>query len=214
MVSKKKSEISVAKRQGKDTEGGSSGSSKLKSKHAPKSQAAEPAPKAGSSNANDKVETRKGSGVEPRKVSDSIQQLDTTAMRLVRDSYNLLDSDGSGSVSKQALKDMMRSLGQQPDEDAIDQMMKDAGGEDSFGFANYLVLMSKLVKDLPAADELTTMFSAFEKDGVLDVNSLRTSLEPYGISTQELDAVLKKFPKRSGMNRSFDAKAYSAVMGI
>lgn len=160
--------------------------------------------------------TRVPSGVEPRKVSDSIQQLEPAAMRLVRDSYNLLDSDGSGAVSKQSLQDMMVSLGRRPDEKTMSAMLERCGASETeqFGFANYLVTMSELVRDLPTTEELETFFTAFETNGQIDSSELRQELKSQGLTDLQIDLVFKRFEKQKGVSRSFDSKSFVSLMGV
>lgn len=164
----------------------------------------------------ERAESRNASGVEPRKVSDSIQQLDPAAMRLVRDSYNLLDSDGSGAVSRQALQDMMVSLGRRPNGKVIDDMLKRCGAEadGQFGFANYLVMMSEIIKELPTNEDLESYFTAFETNGRIDSAELRKELRTQGVTDEQIDLVFKKFEKQKGVSRSFDSKSFVSLMGV
>ena len=154
------------------------------------------------------------SKVSPRKVSEGLRQLPPNAYRFVRESYLLLDSDGSGSVSRETLRDMLASLGMQdPGDRRLNSMLERSG--DPVTFAGYLSVVGELLADLPSQEEMDVMLEAFQtSDGKFDEKDMRSALLEEGLSAKEIDSVIARFAKPSRYGPVFEAKAFGSTMSI
>jgi len=105
-----------------------------------------------------------------------------------REAFAMFDKDGDGSISVSELGTVMRSLGQNPTDHELAEMIREAD-EDSNGsvdFDEFLMLMSKKMNMLDIDQELLEAFSVFDKDGngFIDQDELTHVLASLG---EELD---------------------------
>lgn len=148
-----------------------------------------------------------------RNVSESLSLLSPAALRMLRESYTLLDSDGTGEISRQALKEMLLSLGCNADAKHIDTMIERTG--EPLTFPAYLGVMSELVHDLPPRMETESLLEAFEKtDRTIDISDLREALLEQGQNRADVDSFLEKFVRRTRNGMVFNTQEFLDVMSI
>merc|ERR1712188_340717 len=84
-----------------------------------------------------------------------------------KEAFSLFDKDGDGTITTKELGTVMRSLGQNPTEAELHDMINevDADGSGTIDFAEFLSLMSKKMKDADSEEELMEAFKVFDKDG-------------------------------------------------
>lgn len=158
--------------------------------------------------------SKQSQGVNPRKVSEGLKQLPPDAYRFVRESYLMLDSDGSGSVTKDTLKDMLASIGLRDPDDKLLNAMVERSGE-PITFAGYLAVMGELLAELPSREELDIMLEAFQnKDGTIDEEDMKTALRAEGITSEDIESVMRRFSKPTRHGDVFDAKIFANAMSI
>jgi len=110
-----------------------------------------------------------------------------------RTAFSLFDKDGDGTITAKELGIVMRSLGQNPTEPELNDMMDevDTDGNGFIDFHEFLVLMAKKMKESESDQELFEVFLAFDKDGdqLVSREELRRAIERVGeyISEEELD---------------------------
>ncbi|XP_063691923.1 calmodulin-beta-like isoform X3 [Bolinopsis microptera] len=105
-----------------------------------------------------------------------------------REAFAMFDKDGDGSISVAELGHVMRSLGQNPTDHELTEMIREADDDDngSVDFEEFLLLMSKKMSMLDIDQELLEAFSVFDKDGngFIDQDELTNVLASLG---EELD---------------------------
>ncbi|KAL2830133.1 hypothetical protein BJY01DRAFT_227466 [Aspergillus pseudoustus] len=114
-----------------------------------------------------------------------------------REVFNVFDKDGTGDITATELGEVMRSLGQNPTEtelqDIIDELDVDRTG--TIDFDEFLILMSRKVKDSDPEAELRSAFAVFDQDnsGTISADELRRVLRSIGddISDADVDEMLK-----------------------
>ncbi|KIA75947.1 calmodulin [Aspergillus ustus] len=114
-----------------------------------------------------------------------------------REVFNVFDKDGTGDITAAELGEVMRSLGQNPTEtelqDIIDELDVDRTG--TIDFDEFLILMSRKVKDSDPEAELRSAFAVFDQDnsGTISADELRRVLRSIGddISDADVDEMLK-----------------------
>src|SRR3954449_12167878 len=81
--------------------------------------------------------------------------------------FSLFDKDGDGTITSKELGTVMRSLGQNPTEAELQDMINevDADGNGTIDFPEFLTMMAKKMQDQDTEDEIREAFKVFDKDG-------------------------------------------------
>merc|ERR1712000_241224 len=84
-----------------------------------------------------------------------------------KEAFSLFDKDGDGQITTKELGTVMRSLGQNPTEaelkDMIDEVDTDQNG--TIDFPEFLTMMAKKMQEAESEDEIREAFKVFDKDG-------------------------------------------------
>lgn len=84
-----------------------------------------------------------------------------------KEAFQIFDKDGDGSITTKELGTVMRSLGQNPSDEEVRQMIEevDEDKSETIDFKEFLGLMARKMKETDAEDELLEAFKVFDKDG-------------------------------------------------
>ena len=84
-----------------------------------------------------------------------------------KEAFSLFDKDGDGTITTKELGTVMRSLGQNPTEAELQDMINevDADGNGTIDFPEFCTLMARKMKDTDSEEELKEAFRVFDKDG-------------------------------------------------
>jgi calmodulin len=84
-----------------------------------------------------------------------------------KEAFVLFDKDGDGTITTKELATVMRSLGQNPTEAELQDMINevDADGNGTIEFDEFLVMMSKKVKENESNDDIKEAYQVFDRDG-------------------------------------------------
>merc|ERR1712182_65526 len=104
-----------------------------------------------------------------------------------KEAFSLFDKDGDGTITTKELGTVMRSLGQNPTEAELQDMINevDADGNGTIDFPEFCTLMARKMKDTDSEEELKEAFRVFDKDG----NGLISAAELRHIMTVSCAAV-------------------------
>jgi len=85
---------------------------------------------------------------------------------LTRKTYTSL-TDGDGTITTRELGTVMRSLGQNPTEGELQDMINevDADGNGTIDFPEFLTMMARKMRDTDSEEEIKEAFKVFDKDG-------------------------------------------------
>ena len=85
----------------------------------------------------------------------------------IKQAWQLFDSDGSGTIEHQELKQVMMKLGLQPTQDELDDIIRDIDKDmdGQIDYNEFLRLMSTKLKDAQTQDELFEAFLVFDSAG-------------------------------------------------
>lgn len=99
-----------------------------------------------------------------------------------------LTPDGDGSITTKELGTVMRSLGQNPTEAELQDMVNeiDADGDGTIDFPEFLTMMARKMKDTDSEEEIKEAFKVFDKDGngFISAAELRHVYVVYPVLTQ------------------------------
>ncbi|GAA5903998.1 hypothetical protein JCM8208_001756 [Rhodotorula glutinis] len=84
-----------------------------------------------------------------------------------KEAFSLFDKDGDGTITTRELGTVMRSLGQNPTEAELQDMINevDADGNGTIDFPEFLTMMARKMKDTDSEEEVREAFKVFDKDG-------------------------------------------------
>ena len=112
--------------------------------------------------------------------------------------FEVFDKDKDGFVTRQELKTIMRSLGQNPSEDDIEEMMvtADANQDGKISYDEFMTLISNQIKSSEDVDEMSEAFAVFDvdKDGFITKSELRQVMNRLGenLTDAQLTAMIKE----------------------
>lgn len=110
------------------------------------------------------------------------------------EAFKVFDADGSGNISANELGQVMRSLGQSPNETDLRDMIKevDIDLSGSIDFEEFKTLMVSVQGDRKS--RLKLAFSVFDEDGSgqITTNELHSIMSQFGLTDQELDEMIKE----------------------
>ncbi|XP_016302105.1 calmodulin-alpha-like [Sinocyclocheilus anshuiensis] len=99
-----------------------------------------------------------------------------------KEAFSLFDKDGDGTITTKELGTVMRSLGQNPTEAELQDMINevDADGNGTIDFPEFLTMMARKMKDTDSEEEIREAFRVFDK--LLKVKPPEVTLVPTCIS--------------------------------
>ncbi|NXP50292.1 CALMS protein, partial [Heliornis fulica] len=115
-----------------------------------------------------------------------------------KEAFSLFDRDGDGSISTKELGTVMRSLGQNPTEAELQDMVGevDADGSGAVDFPEFLSLMARKMREADGEEEIREAFRVFDKDGngYISAAELRHVMTNLGekLTDEEVDEMIKE----------------------
>ncbi|KAF6076787.1 calmodulin 3 [Phyllostomus discolor] len=105
-----------------------------------------------------------------------------------KEAFSLFDKDGDGTITTKELGTVMRSLGQNPTEAELQDMINevDADGNGTIDFPEFLTMMARKMKDTDSEEEIREAFRVFDKGGAGDGLELRACACPRTPGRQRL----------------------------
>jgi len=144
------------------------------------------------------------------KRSKSKKPLSADEIADLREAFSMFDTDGNGSVDAKELREVMRSLGQNPSNREIMEMINsvDDNGDACIDFDEFVILMqSQSSKDDPDK-ELRDAFKVFDSDGngSIDRDELKKLMTNLGqhLSDGEVDAMMELVDANNDGEISFE----------
>ncbi|CAN0107643.1 unnamed protein product [Bubo scandiacus] len=145
-----------------------------------------------------------GESPEPSRVKASIQadfkadQLTEEQIAEFKEAFSLFDKDGDGTITTKELGTVMRSLGQNPTEAELQDMINevDADGNGTIDFPEFLTMMARKMKDTDSEEEIREAFRVFDKDGngYISAAELRHVMTNLGekLTDEEVDEMIRE----------------------
>ncbi|GFE53837.1 calmodulin [Babesia ovis] len=125
-------------------------------------------------------------------------QLSEEQIAEFKEAFSLFDRDGDGSITTKELGTVMRSLGQNPTEAEIADMINDidTSGTGAIDFPEFLILMARKMKEGDTEEELVQAFKVFDRDGngFISAQELRHVMTNLGekLTNEEVEEMLRE----------------------
>ncbi|KAL5226526.1 hypothetical protein ABZP36_014791 [Zizania latifolia] len=138
------------------------------------------------------------SSSHPSPASPMADQLTDDQIAEFKEAFSLFDKDGDGCITTKELGTVMRSLGQNPTEAELQDMINevDADGNGTIDFPEFLNLMARKMKDTDSEEELKEAFRVFDKDqnGFISAAELRHVMTNLGekLTDEEVDEMIRE----------------------
>ncbi|XP_072510318.1 calmodulin [Notamacropus eugenii] len=115
-----------------------------------------------------------------------------------KEAFSLFDKDSDGSITTKELGTVMRSLGQNPTEAELKNMIGeiDTDGNGTIDFPEFLSMMARKMKDTDSEEEIREAFRVFDKDGngFVSAAELRHVMTKLGekLTDEEVDEMIRE----------------------
>jgi calmodulin len=105
------------------------------------------------------------------------------------------DKDGDGQITTKELGTVMRSLGQNPSESELQDMIN-ADNNGTIDFPEFLTMMARKMKDTDSEEEIREAFKVFDRDnnGFISAAELRHVMTSIGekLTDDEVDEMIRE----------------------
>jgi calmodulin len=134
----------------------------------------------------------------PNTQSTMADQLTEEQIAEFKEAFSLFDKDGDGTITTKELGTVMRSLGQNPTEAELQDMINevDADGNGTIDFPEFLTMMARKMKDTDSEEEIIEAFKVFDKDGngFISAAELRHVMTNLGekLTDEECDEMIRE----------------------
>ncbi|KAF2137464.1 uncharacterized protein K452DRAFT_312287 [Aplosporella prunicola CBS 121167] len=120
----------------------------------------------------------------------------------IRAAFAVFDKNGDGQISAQELGEVMRSLGQNPTESELQDMVNelDLDSTGTVDFEEFLKMMKTKSKQMDSDEELREAFAAFDKDGSGTINAEEVRHVMKGIGENLTDGEIDEIIKQADTN--------------
>ena len=131
-------------------------------------------------------------------MTTNTDQLTEEQIQEFKEAFALFDKDGDGTITTKELGTVMRSLGQNPTEAELQDMINevDADGNGTIDFPEFLSLMARKIKDTDTEEELREAFKVFDRDGnqLISAAELRQVMTTLGekLTDEEVDEMIRE----------------------
>ncbi|XP_071079017.1 uncharacterized protein [Haliotis cracherodii] len=112
--------------------------------------------------------------------------------------FRLFDKDGDGTIDAKELGTVMRSLGQNPNDEELQEILEevDADGNGYIDFEEFLGMMAKKMQSRDSEEEIKEAFKVFDKEskGYLTSDELRHIMTTMGekLTHEDVDDMIRE----------------------
>ena len=131
--------------------------------------------------------------------SSQADQLTEEQIAEFKEAFSLLDKNGDGTITTTELGTVMSSLGQNPTEAELMDIINDidSNGNGAIDFPEFLTMMARKMKDNDSEEELLEAFKVYDKDGnglisAAELSHITTNLGET-LTNEEVNEMIREF---------------------
>ncbi|XP_003739469.1 myosin regulatory light chain 2, smooth muscle minor isoform [Galendromus occidentalis] len=147
-----------------------------------------------------------------RALSNVFSVFDQDQILEFKEAFNMMDPSRDGFICEEDLRNVLVTLGMQPNQAYVDGMMKEAPG--AINFTMFLGLFGERLKGTDPAEVIRNAFACFDADhtGFVNEELLRESLTSMGdrFTSDEVDEMFRGAPIDSAGN--FDYREFTRIL--
>ncbi|GFS11652.1 myosin regulatory light chain [Elysia marginata] len=136
-----------------------------------------------------------------RATSNVFAMFDQAQIQEFKEAFNMIDQNRDGFIDKEDLHDMLASLGKDPEDAYLEEMM--AGSPGPINFTMFLTMFGDRLNGTDPEDVIRNAFACFDEDGngVIHEERLRELLTSMGdrFTDEEVDDMYRDAPIKKGM---------------
>jgi calmodulin len=119
-----------------------------------------------------------------------------------KEAFALFDKDGDGSITSKELGTVMRSLGQNPTEPELQDMINevDTDGNGTIDFPEFLTMMARKIKETDSDDEIREAFRIIDKDGSGFISASELKQVMIDLGEELTDRVIEEMIREADVN--------------
>eukprot|EP00745_Piridium_sociabile_P043090 TRINITY_DN87547_c0_g1_i1.p1 TRINITY_DN87547_c0_g1~~TRINITY_DN87547_c0_g1_i1.p1 ORF type:complete len:172 (-),score=57.59 TRINITY_DN87547_c0_g1_i1:943-1458(-) len=146
-----------------------------------------------------------------RATSNVFAMFDQSQIQEFKEAFNMIDQNRDGFIDKEDLADMLASLGKNPTEGQLDEMMNAAPGP--VNFTMFLTMFGDKLNGTDPEDVIKNAFACFDEDskGFIQEDRLRELLTTMGdrFTDDEVDEMFRDAPIKRG---NFDYMEFTRIL--
>lgn len=131
-----------------------------------------------------------------RATSNVFAMFDQNQIQEFKEAFNMIDQNHDGFVDKEDLHDMLASLGKDPTDDYLEDMMKQSPGP--INFTMFLTLFGEKLNGTDPEDVIRNAFACFDDDatGRVHEDLLKEAMMTMGdrFTDEQVDDILRDAP--------------------
>ena len=127
-----------------------------------------------------------------------VEQLSEEQIRIYKESFDVFDKDGDGTITSKEFGSVMRSLGQNPSQAQLQVMIEefDKNNNGKIDFLEFCEIMVKKAGDYTMSlKDVENAFKVFDKDGsgFIEIDELRDLMMNLGekLTEEEIQAMMQ-----------------------
>lgn len=146
-----------------------------------------------------------------RATSNVFAMFDQAQIQEFKEAFNMIDQNRDGFIDKEDLHDMLASLGKDPSDGYLDEMMAEAPGP--INFTMFLTMFGEKLNGTDPEDVIKNAFACFDEEntGYINEDRLRELLTSMGdrFNEDEVDEMYREAPIRGG---DFDYVEFTRIL--
>jgi myosin regulatory light chain 12 len=146
-----------------------------------------------------------------RATSNVFAMFDQAQIQEFKEAFNMIDQNRDGFIDKEDLHDMLASLGKNPTDAYLEEMMNEAPGP--INFTMFLTMFGEKLNGTDPEDVIKNAFACFDEEntGYINEERLRELLTTMGdrFHDDEVDEMYREAPIRSG---EFDYVEFTRIL--
>ena len=136
-------------------------------------------------------------GILTKRYHDGNERLSNEQIEELKEAFIVHDKDGDGAINSKELGSVLRTLGQNPTEPELEDMLHiaDLDGNGTLDFAEFLLMMERKINEIDHEAEIKSAFKVYDRDGngFISADELKYMMTQLGepLTDEEVDELIR-----------------------